>query len=452
MPEVSEERAHKVRPAEFSFGQKPTEPDQVPPAWTASKLGDLLHEVDVRAGEQGVVESEQVPVLSLTKDFGLIPQSERFDKRIAIADISRYKVLKRGQIVYNPYVVWEGAVYALRNRDAGLVSPVYLVWEASNADAYYLDYLLRTPLLLSTYLRLCSGTVKRRRSLRKTAFREIVVALPPLNEQQRIARVLSTIQQAIEAQDKVIAAARELKRSLMKHLFTYGPVPITETTRVPLKETEIGPVPEHWELLVFGTLIAEGPQNGLYKPQSLYGAGTPIVRINDYENAGGIVTSAANRVRLGHEEVNTFQLNQADILINRVNSLSHLGKAALVGELREATVFESNMMRFAVETRRVLPEYAFRFLCTPAVRDHFRGKSKRAVAQSSINQQDVKSLPFPLPPLGEQGEVATAIATVERKIEAEESRKVALQALFKTIIHHLMTGRIRAARTAVGDG
>lgn len=55
--------------------------------------------------------------------------------------------------------------------------------------------------------------------------------------------MLSTIQRAIEAQEKVIAAAGELKRSLMKHLFTNGPVPVAEASRVPLKEPEIGSCP-----------------------------------------------------------------------------------------------------------------------------------------------------------------------------------------------------------------
>jgi type I restriction enzyme S subunit len=91
--------------------------------------------------------------------------------------------------------------------------------------------------------------------LNKTNFKSIEVPLPPLSEQRAIAHVLSTVRDAIEATERVIAAAHELKRSLMKHLFTYGPVPVDQAENVLLKETEIGDIPKEWDVAGFGSLV-----------------------------------------------------------------------------------------------------------------------------------------------------------------------------------------------------
>src|SRR5271157_6041539 len=178
-----------------------------------------------------------------------------------------------------------------------------------------------------------------RQGLNYGQVRQLRIPHPPIPEHRAIAHVLRTVQRAKEATEKVIAATRQLKASLARHLFTYGPVPVDQADRVKLKETEIGAIPEHWEIKLLGELISSGPQNGLYKPESSYGSGTPILRINDYDNDGEIVESVPNRVRLTEAEIQTYSLNQGDILINRVNSLSHLGKTALVGNLLEPTVF-----------------------------------------------------------------------------------------------------------------
>ena len=105
------------------------EATELPMGWQLVRLGEVLHEVNVRAKEMSLTE-EQAPVLSLTKDYGLILQSERFNKRVATDDTSNYKVVQKGWITYNPYVLWEGAIHALREPACGLVSPVYPVWEA----------------------------------------------------------------------------------------------------------------------------------------------------------------------------------------------------------------------------------------------------------------------------------------------------------------------------------
>ncbi|NMD15582.1 MAG: hypothetical protein GYA75_02125, partial [Bacteroidales bacterium] len=90
--------------------------------------------------------------------------------------------------------------------------------------------------------------------------REQKIPLPPLAEQQKIAAVLSAVQEAKEKTEAVIAATKALKKSMMKHLFTYGPVSPEEVENIQLKETEIGPVPEDWEVVKLGEVVEKVKQ------------------------------------------------------------------------------------------------------------------------------------------------------------------------------------------------
>ena len=71
------------------------------------------------------------------------------------------------------------------------------------------------------------------------------------------------------------------------------------------------------------------------------------------------------------------------------------------------------------------------------------------VAITNINQGNLKAIPIPVPPLDEQREIARILQTVDRKIEVEENRKQALDDLFKTLLHNLMTAKIRVPCTMV---
>jgi type I restriction enzyme S subunit len=92
---------------------------------------------------------------------------------------------------------------------------------------------------------LVSGSTPSRQRVDAQSFLDIPVPLPPLPEQRAIAGVLRTVQGTKEACERVLAATRQLKQSLLHHLFSYGPHPHAQAAHVPLKETEAGPMPEH---------------------------------------------------------------------------------------------------------------------------------------------------------------------------------------------------------------
>lgn len=321
----------------------------------------------------------------------------------------------------------------------GVCSTDILVFKANPrlAISQFLTHLLHTQRFLDYAISTTSGTNLPR--TRWTSLRDFRVPLPPLPEQRHIARVLNAIQRSIAAQDDVIAAARALKRSLMQRLFTYGPgLQPAET-----KETEIGEIPAHWEVVRLEYLIASGPQNGLYKPASYYGDGTPILRIDAFDCGDIVEKQQLKRLELSDDELGSFGLSPGDIVVNRVNgNVEILGKCALIGQISEPTVFESNMMKFVVDTKLVLNSYLVQFWCSPKLRIQIRKKA-RIVHQTSINQQDLKSFLIPLPGMNEQESIAQSLDAIDCKIAAEEQCKFALEALFKSALHQLMSGQIR---------
>jgi type I restriction enzyme S subunit len=190
-----------------------------------------------------------------------------------------------------------------------------------------------------------------------------------------------------------------------------------------------------FETVKFKELMVESPRNGLYLPSSEYGSGTPIIRIDNFY--GGILShpDTFKRVRAKQKHIEDYAVQNGEILINRVNSLDYLGKCALVKGISEPTVFESNMMRIRLNQERIHPIYLARYLTTPQAHAQILQHAKKAVNQASINQQDVKSLSIPTPPLPLQEEFAAIVRRFEHlRAQQRESERQA-EHLFQTLLH-----------------
>jgi type I restriction enzyme S subunit len=254
-----------------------------------------------------------------------------------------------------------------------------------------------------------------------------MLPFPPLPEQRAIARVLTAVREAIAATEGVIAATRELKHSLMAHLFTYGPVPVGEAERVPLKETEIGLVPKGWEVVrlsdVAQLTMGQSPPSLTY---NLDGDGLPFLQgkaeFGDIFPRPAKWCSEPKRVAEPGAVLISVRAPVGDVNIAKEHYCIGRGLAAISGKETLDNWFLFYQLIFA--KRRL------------------EGEGTGSTFKS-INKGVLRDFPIPLPLTSEQREIARILQTVGRKIEAEETRKAALEALFQSLLHHLMTGRVR---------
>ena len=282
----------------------------------------------------------------------------------------------------------------------------------------------------STFLEVSRGSV-----------RSIPILLPPLSEQRAIAAVLDSIDEAIERTEAVIAATERLRESLLHELLTRG-VPGWHTE---WKEVRgLGTIPAGWEVVRLGDRIEEGPTNGIYKPESEYGSGTWLIRIDDFAPGALLRLNGFNRIRISEQELYHYGIRKGDILINRVNSLSHIGKSVLMPKLGETAVFESNMMKLRMR-RDIHPEFVALVLLSKASRRYFVSRAKKVVQQASINQQDVSQLPLPLPTRREQAIIAEVAIALRDWIGRNRKALLKLKALKTSVADALLTGRLRVS-------
>lgn len=260
----------------------------------------------------------------------------------------------------------------------------------------------------------------------KSKMESCVFPLPPLPEQLRIVnRIESLFAKLDEAKQKAQDAldSFEPRKAAILHKAFTG-----ELTAQWRKEHGVGM--KSWENLRLENLIEGGPQNGLYKPQTAYGTGTKILRIDCFYEGAVLPWENLKRLALSKNEIEQYHLNINDIVINRVNSMAYLGKSALIRELPEECVFESNMMRITLNTRMVIPEYAIKYLNSVIGVQELRKNAKQAVNQASINQQDVKNVAIKLPKLDEQAEI---VRILDDLLAKEQQAKEAAEGVLEQI-------------------
>ena len=273
------------------------------------------------------------------------------------------------------------------------------------------------------------------KGITRDCLEQVRLNLPPLPEQKKIAHIVSTVERAIEAQERIIQTTTELKKALMHKLFTEG------LRNEPQKQTEIGPVPESWETPAVESVCLIKASAMSYKqledaPNVATGVRVIGIKVSDMNLLGNeIEFRSANLER---------QLAEKEALKRAVpaNSIVFPKRGAAIATNKKRlttgyTVLDPNLIA-VMPTEAVNHRYLFHWFNT------FDLKNITDPGPTpQLNKKDIAPLKFPMPPVDEQEAIAAAIDAAEQKATMHARKRDQLQDLFHTLLRELMTAKTR---------
>jgi type I restriction enzyme S subunit len=382
----------------------------------------------------------ELDLLSVYLGRGVILFSEVEEKRTnaTSADLSKYQVVRPGNLVLNNQQAWRGSVGI--SYHTGIVSPAYIVLDlGNNFDPGFADYYFRTPTTVSHFLVSSKGVGTIQRNLYWPALRRCPVSIPPLPEQRAIAAFLdekcAKVDEAVRIKEEQIALLRERRQILIQQAVIHGLNP-----QSPMKDSGIdwiGQIPAHWEVVRFKYLFTQS-RLPVRKDDGV---------VTSYRD--GQVTLRANRRMDGYTEAileggyqgirsGQLVLNSMDAFEGAIGVSDSDGKCTPEYVICNPIDENINQYYFAHLLREMALADYIEVICN-AVR-------QRAVR---IRFNNLATRFMVLPPPVEQAEIVTFVerekSRIADAIAIKEEQIAALKEYKTSLINAAVTGKIKVA-------
>ena len=277
--------------------------------------------------------------------------------------------------------------------------------------------------------------------------RETPIPLPSFPEQRKIAAILTAVDDKLDVIARQIEATQALKQGLMQTLFSRGVgiqdangrwVPHTE-----FKESELGEIPEAWEVV---------PLGGLIQKLMDFRGRTPKKLGMDW-GGGDIPALSANNVRMGYidfdrecylgsNELYSAWMVHGDTKQNDLvfTMEAPLGNVAVIPDDRKYIL--SQRVILLRPTERVSHSYLFQYLRSDAFAKILDVNATGTTAKG-IQQKRLVQLPVVLPSLEEQGRIADVLGVLDEKLETLSAKQAYYGTLKRGLMQKLLTGEWR---------
>ena len=410
-------------------GVKQTEIGSIPEEWEVVRLGDNTI-AEIR-GNKAINEFEKVAFIPME----FIPDSGVFVRY----EIRPMKEVKSFTYCESRDLLLAKITPSLENGKQGIIpddipngfalatTEVFPI-SCKNICRLFLFYILKFPKFRNKIIASMTGTTGRQRAS-KESLKNLLIPFPPVPEQEKIAEILSSVDQTIEKVDEAIAKTERLKKGLMQELLTKG------IGHKDFKQTEIGRIPEEWEVVRLGDISLD-----------LIGGGTPSTSNPGYWNGEVAWMTSAHiddrEIKTGQRYITKEGLqNSATSVVPEGNLLVAtrvgIGKAAIN---KIDIAISQDLTGIIINKNRSIPDFVCWFLVN--------NKNKlKSLAQGStikgILREGLGNLRLPLPPLPEQKKIAEILSTVDKRLQLLREKKEKLKRVKKGLMNDLLTGKRR---------
>ncbi len=325
--------------------------------------------------------------------------------------------------------IWKGALprcyyqnhlHRARLRDKGSADSefaLYWLWYAFEIGSVYFG----------------RGNVTTIPNLSQSKLCELPLPVPPLPEQRKIAGVLGVVQRAMEQQERLLALTAELKKVLLHQLFTQG------LRGEPQKETDVGLVPESWEIERLGELFDTQLGKMLSQKARVGDDPKPYLR-NKNVQWGAIDKTDLLSMDFNERERGKFILMPGDLLICEGGEP---GRAAIWhGEMKEC-YYQKALHRLRPKFGNITNEFLAHWLEFALRYQDLYGVAGASSTIAHLPEVQLKILLLPVPSKDEQDGIVECLNGTDKKIAIHQRKHAALTDLFHTLLHQLMTAQIR---------
>jgi type I restriction enzyme S subunit len=270
------------------------------------------------------------------------------------------------------------------------------------------------------------------------------IPFPPKAEQEAIAEALSDADALIKSLEQLLAKKRQILQGTVQEL-------LTGKRRLPgfgnssgYKQTEVGLIPEDWEVLVVRNLVSQGPQNGYSGRSGDDAKGTLTMSLA--ATSSGRLTLVENTVKRLEKVIPSSSplfLKPFDVLVQRSNTIDLVGTTVVFDGPATTYVYPDLMMRLRFKTHET-GQWFWRYA------NSFRGRSFfRSIAAGStgsmpkISGEKLRAMPLPVPSSAEQAAITSILSDMDAEITALESKLAKARQIKQGMMQELLTGRIR---------